>query len=182
MVLTNRKTGYGWIAIGLHWISAATVIGLFLLGLWMVDLDFYSPWYHDAPALHKSIGAVLILLTIFRLGWRLLNPRPEALSSHGAFTRMAAGTAHRLLYLLIFAIGISGYLISTAEGHALEVFGWLAIPAYPLGIDNQADIAGLVHYWLALALIGLAAIHALAALKHHFIDKDSTLKRILSAN
>ncbi|MOA52423.1 hypothetical protein D3C78_1757160 [compost metagenome] len=73
----------------------------------------------------------------------------------------------------------SGYLISTADGRGIEVFGWFTVPATLSGIDGQEDIAGVVHLWLAWGLIGMAALHALAALKHHFIDRDATLSQML---
>ena len=74
---------------------------------------------------------------------------------------------------------ITGYLISTADGRGIEVFELITIPAYGAIIENQEDIAGLVHKWLAYLLIALASLHALAALKHHFIDKDNTLNRMI---
>jgi len=86
---------------------------------------------------------------------------------------------HHALYLLVFLIGIRGYLISTADGRALSVFGWFEIPALVTSVDNLEDRAGDVHYLLAVALMILAGVHALAALKHHFIDRDATLTRML---
>jgi cytochrome b561 len=74
---------------------------------------------------------------------------------------------------------LSGYLISTADGRAVEVFGWFSIPATLSGLENQEDIAGEIHEWLAFTLIGLVMLHALAATKHHFINRDATLKRML---
>jgi cytochrome b561 len=114
-----------------------------------------------------------------RLLWRLLDPPPAPLPSHAAWERRAAGIAHRLLYLLLFAVMFSGYLISTADGRPLEVFGLFSIPAAVSGIENQEDIAGWVHLLLASSLVGLALLHALAALKHNFLDRDRTLLRML---
>jgi cytochrome b561 len=74
---------------------------------------------------------------------------------------------------------ISGYLISTAEGQPVSVFGWFEIPALLFGLPQQADIAGIVHLWLAWGVVIISALHALAALKHHFMDRDSTLVRML---
>lgn len=74
---------------------------------------------------------------------------------------------------------ISGYLISTEDGRPIAVFGWFSVPALGALFDNQADIAGLVHEYVAYSLITLALLHAVAALKHHFFDKDHTLKRML---
>jgi cytochrome b561 len=76
-------------------------------------------------------------------------------------------------------IPLSGYLISTADGRAIQVFDWFEVPALVTGIANQEDIAGAVHYWVAVALIALASLHGLAALKHHFLDRDGTLLRML---
>ena len=75
---------------------------------------------------------------------------------------------------------VSGYLISTADDRAIEVFGWFEIPATLTSIENQEDIAGEFHFYLALTLISLASAHALAAIKHHLIDKDNTLRRMMS--
>lgn len=74
---------------------------------------------------------------------------------------------------------ITGYLISTADGRGIDVFEIITIPAFGSIIENQEDIAGLIHKWLAYLLILLAALHAFAALKHHFIDKDNTLNRMI---
>ena len=82
------------------------------------------------------------------------------------------------MYILMFAIFISGYLISTADGRSVQVFNWFEIPASLHGIKNQEDIAGEIHFVLAVSLMILAVIHAAGALKHHFIDRDNTLKRI----
>lgn len=182
LALTNSSHRYGWISISLHWLIAMGVIGLFALGLWMVDLGFYSPWYHDAPAIHKSIGVLFVGLMLFRLVWKLANPKTKAVAGQSKSVIFLAHSVHALLYLLVFGLGLSGYFISTAEGQPIEVFNWFSIPAFPLGIENQADIAGEIHLYIALTLIGLASLHALAALKHHFWDKDVTLKRMLKPN
>jgi cytochrome b561 len=93
--------------------------------------------------------------------------------------RKAAHVVHLLLYILIFVSIASGYLISTADGRSIDLFGYLSIPAIVPGMQSQADIAGIVHWYVALALIVLTGLHTLAALKHHFIDRDQTLKKIL---
>lgn len=161
----------------LHWISALLVIGLFSLGLWMVDLSYYNDWYKTAPYIHKSVGLCLFALTLLRIVWKLFTKHPEIEGKKWEI--QAAKIAHIALYLLLFSIFISGYMISTADGRAIPVFNWFSVPGFGSFIENQEDIAGVVHYYLAFTLIGLAALHALAALKHHFIDKDNTLKKML---
>jgi len=175
----NSPLRFGLVSILLHWAVALTVFGLFGLGLWMGGLDYYSPWYRTAPDIHKGIGILLFLVMLLRLAWRLFSPPPGPLASHGPLVRLASRAGHGLLYLGLFALMIAGYLISTADGQPIEVFGWFQVPALVSGLPDQADVAGEAHELLAWALGGLAVLHALAALKHHFIDRDATLVRML---
>ncbi|MGE5154009.1 MAG: cytochrome b [Bdellovibrio bacteriovorus] len=176
-----RNTGqaYGIIAIALHWLVAIVVLGLFALGLWMVGLTYYDTWYRTAPSIHKGVGVLLFLVLVLRLLWRLANPNPAPEPTHSRFERLASSVVHGLLYLLLFGVMASGYLISTADGRAIDVFGLFQVPATLTGLPNQADLAGDIHLALAITVIVLAAVHALAALKHHFIDRDRTLLRML---
>ncbi len=178
MTWRNTNSQWGWLAIGFHWISVITVITLFSLGLWMVDLTYYDPWYKQGPFLHKSIGVILFLLTLLRLLWRYLSITPESLNVHASWQIKAAQVSHMLLYILLFSVMLSGYLISTADGRAVEVFNLFSIPASIYGIEKQEDIAGEIHFVLALVLVGISLIHAMAAIKHHFIDRDRTLRRM----
>lgn len=178
-MLRNTPAAYGLIAIGLHWLVALAVVAMFGLGLWMVELTYYDRWYRDAPALHKAVGVLLFVTVALRLAWRITQPRPAPLASHTPLERRAAALTHGLLYGLLFAVMLSGYLISTADGRAIDVFGWFSVPAAITGLPRQADLAGDVHLALAITLVSLAAVHALAALKHHFLDRDLTLRRML---
>ncbi len=179
MSLKNSSHRYGSVAKVLHWVVALAVIGLFGLGLYMTSLGYYDPWYHTAPDLHRGFGVVVALLLLFRLVWRQFNPRPQPEPNHKAWEVKAAEWVHRALYLLLFGIVISGYLISTADGRAIEVFGVVAIPSLTGSVANLEDYAGTLHLGLAIALMTLVGLHALAALKHHFVDRDRTLLRML---
>ena len=182
VMLLNTKSSYGLIAILLHWLSAFTVIGLFAVGFWMVDLTYYSEWYKTAPYLHKSIGLLLLFATFFRILWRLFTAKPESLTTHKSWEVKSSHVAHFVLYLLLVLIMLSGYLISTADDRGIWVFDWFEIPSLGAIIDDQAEVAGVIHQYAAYSLIGLVVLHAAGALKHHFIDKDSTLVRILKFN
>lgn len=179
MRLRNDTEYYGWISIALHWIAAVSIVGLFALGLWMTSLGYAHPWYNRAPEIHESIGVLLIVLMVLRLAWRWANPAPSFEPHMPAWEVLAARGAHLAMYALIFVVLASGYLIPTADGSWISVFGWFSAPPVELGVERQADRAGWVHYWGAWALIGLAAFHTLAALKHHFIEHDRTLKKML---
>lgn len=174
----NSFTNYGLVSILMHWLVALAVVGLFALGYWMVGLTYYSSWYRTAPDIHKSIGILLFALMVVRVVWRFVSKGPAPLQSHGRVTRLATKSGHGVLYLGLFAVMISGCLISTADGRPIAVFDWFEVPALITSIPRQEDIAGLVHEYLAWGLLIFSGLHALAALKHHFIDRDPTLKRM----
>ena len=177
MIWKNTNNGYGLMHIGLHWTVVAMIAFLLPLGLWMTGLDYYDPWYRKGPDLHRSIGVLLGLIMLVRIAWRLGNPRPAPLSPPGRELKLAHA-AHLLLYLLPLLLIVSGYLISTADGRAVDVFGLFEVPATLQGIEGQEDIAGDVHFILAMILLTVVALHAGAALRHHFILKDDTLRRM----
>jgi len=174
----NSHTHYGWVAVAFHWLMAPAIIGMFALGWWMRRLSYYDPWYRQGPEIHQSVGIILFVLLVARLVWRWANTAPAA-EPAPRWQQQAAGAAHWLLYLLLIAISITGYLISTADGRSIEVFNWFSVPATIQGLENQEDIAGSIHEWLAWTLIGLVLLHGLAAFKHHFINRDATLRKML---
>ena len=178
-MLRNTESDYAPVAVVLHWLTAIVIIGLFILGLWMVDLDYYNKWYKLAPDIHRSIGVLLAITVLLRLALNLLSPTPKPEPNIKPWEHVLARSMHGVLYLFIFAIAMTGYLISTADGRSVDVFGWFSVPATITGMENQEDLAGKLHYYFAVTILVLAGLHALAALKHHFIDRDNTLKRML---
>ena len=178
--LKNTTQSYGLVAIALHWLSAITIVGLFILGVWMTGLSYYDDWYKTGPDIHRSIGVLLFFALVFRLIWRAMNVAPEDEPGVPSWQARIAHGVHTLLYLMLFAMVVSGYLISTADGHSVDVFGWFEIPALiSLDVENLEDKAGDVHWYLALVMAGFVGLHALAAFKHHFINRDRTLKKML---
>ncbi|MFO7648121.1 cytochrome b [Halomonas sp. 3H] len=173
----NTRSGWGIVSIVLHWLSALTIVGLFALGWWMTGLGYFDSWYNLGPWWHRSIGILLLFATLLRLAWRFLNPTPA--SQGNRLERLAAHLGHVLLYGLLLVVLVSGYLISTARGRGISVFDWFEVPALISGLPNQESIAGEVHWYAALALMVLAGGHALAAFKHHFLDRHDTLTRMI---
>ncbi len=177
--LRNTPQTYGIVAIVLHWLMALAIIGLFGLGFYMVELTYYDPLYKTLPEIHKGIGILLVLVFLLRIVWRFANPRPEPVAGTTPMEERIAGIVHNLFYLLIAVIMFSGYLISTADGKPIEVFGLFSVSATITEIPEQEDRAGLVHEYLAYGLIALVVLHAAAALKHHLVNRDETLRRML---
>ncbi|MRI35489.1 cytochrome b [Endozoicomonas sp. OPT23] len=175
----NTQQGYGRITIMVHWLSALTVFSLFGVGLYMMSLSYYDPLYRTLPWWHKSFGLTLLAVTVFRIIWKAASPTPAALPEHGKWTVRLAKLGHSTLYLLLIAIMLTGYLISTADGRGIPFFGWFEVPAFFDGFEGQEDLAGELHFYLAWGLVIAAAGHGLAAIKHHLIDKDKTLTRMI---
>ncbi|EGR2220544.1 cytochrome b (plasmid) [Vibrio parahaemolyticus] len=161
----------------IHWFSALTVVGMFGSGLWMVDLSYYSEWYKTAPHWHKSIGIMLAAITIFRFLWKAFTKQPKTEGKKPEV--LLAKVAHFSIYLLLAALFVSGYLISTSDGRGIDIFNWFTLPGAGEIFSNQSDIAGRIHLYAAVSLIALSVLHALAAIKHHYIDKDNTLNKMI---
>ena len=178
MRLRDTTGGYGLVTRMAHWIVAVLFFFLFALGYWMVELDYYSPYYSSAPDLHKSLGILTLLLLVGRFIWVALNVHPS-MHELSRGERITAAIVQWSFYPLIVAICVSGYLISTSDGRAIDVFGLFSLPAILIDKD-MTDTAGLAHKWLAYLTTGLAALHTTAALKHHFWDRNSVLKRMVS--
>lgn len=175
----NSRHGYGIISIFLHWFMALGLIGLYFLGDYMVELDYYHPWYHDSLSLHKAIGILLAVFWLVRIGWTFLQTQPADLNAEHVWQNRFAHLAHVALYSLILLMIITGYLISTAKGEGISVFGWFEIPALLADNADRGELAGEIHEISTKLFMLLVIAHAAAALLHHFYYKDKTLLRML---
>lgn len=180
ILIRNNKTRYGLVTILLHWIMTILITGLFVLGEYMVDLDYYDQWYHVAPWWHKSIGVCVFILLLVRLSWIYSNISPESLRTYKVWEIIIAKVVHFLFYVLLLIICISGYFVSTAKGVGIEVFGWFDVPPATKLSDAQADIMGKTHEITTYVLVVLLILHVVATFKHHFFNRDITLVRMLN--
>lgn len=177
MVLRNTPTSYGATARTLHWATALLVAGLMSVGLYMTRLEF-SDWKVRVYSWHESVGVLVFALTILRLGWRLYSPAPP-LPPAPWIEHLAARASHGFLYAALFVQPILGWLGSNAFGFPIVWFGILPLPD-PFGKDEAIGRALLsAHSWLAYAMLAVLAVHAAAALYHHFVRKDRILARML---
>lgn len=165
-------------AIALHWLIAFGILASFSLGLYMTDLSL-SPTKLKLYSWHKWAGVTLFALIVFRLGWRLTHPAPALPDTMSPVLRRAANAAHWLLYGLMIAIPVSGWLMSSAKGFQTVWFGLVPLPDLLAKDGALGDTLKDVHEFLNFTLLGLVAIHSAAALKHHFIDRDTVLTRML---
>ena len=162
----------------LHWLVAIGMLGLVGLGWWMVGLSYYDAWYNRALELHKSIGIVLLALATLFVAWALWRRGPP-LPDMPRWQRIAAHATHGLLFLLMLALPLTGYLISTSAGAPVSVFGWFEVPGLISGGEPLRDFAIELHWYMGYGVLALVALHAGAALKHQLIDRDGLLRRML---
>jgi Cytochrome B561 len=169
---------YSALAIALHWLTLLLLIAGFTI-VWSLPDKLSTPNDFQLLGLHKSIGITILGLTLLRLLWRASHPAPAIPASTPLWQRRAAGLSHALLYLLLFAIPLAGWAMSSAGGHPVS---WLGLTTLPnLLAKNKALSHDLmtVHKTLAITLLVIVGIHVLAALKHHFVDRDNVLRRML---
>jgi cytochrome b561 len=176
MALRNTQLTYGALAKFFHWLIFILVAGLVIVGF--TAEEFAQPLKISLIGWHKIIGLLVLLFTLARLGWTLINPKPRLPDGAAVWERGAVFTVHSLLYLALFVMTISGWIMSTAAGKAPRLFGQsLPFPGIP--VDKAISALGWdIHSTAIWVLIGLVALHILAALKHHFIDKDNILRRM----
>ena len=171
-------TRYGRVAITLHWLLAIAILGSFSVGLYMHDLPL-SPQKLKLYSWHKWAGVTIFLFVVVRLVWRLSHRPPELPSGMPAWQRKVAAATHVLLYLLMFAVPITGWLMSSAKGFQTVYFGVLPLPDLLVKDADLGDLLQQVHKLLNFSMAALVVAHLGAALKHHFIDRDEVLARML---
>ena len=163
-------------AIALHWLLAVAIVSSFVLGLYMTGLPL-SPQRLRLYNWHKWAGMAILTLSTIRLLWRLTHRPPEDVAM-ASWQRHAAHATHTLLYLLFFAVPLVGWAYSSAAGFPVVVFGVLPLPDFVPADKALAEAIKPWHHRLAYMMAALVLAHVAAALKHHFVDRDTLLSRM----
>lgn len=164
----------------LHWLVALLVFTQFALG-WLAATWRLSPTKLDLFVWHKSIGMLVLVLVLLRLVWRLATPTPPLPAGMPAWERAAAHGSHVLLYVVMLGMPLSGWVVNSASGVPFKVFWRLPLPPITAVDRHVAEVASLVHFSLGLLLAAILLVHIGAALRHHFIQRDNVLTRMLPA-
>ena len=174
----NKVEKYNNTAIALHWLVALLIIVAFPLGLYMSDLQL-SPTKLQLFSYHKWMGITVLLLVVLRVIWRATHTPPALPDSISRLQQMASHIVHGLLYLLILAVPMSGWLMSSAKGFKTVYFGVLPLPDLVAKDKELGHLLTVVHQSLNYILLLLVVLHVAALIKHLFIDKDDILSRML---
>ena len=177
MPLRSDHHRWSTVAKTFHWVMALLILGNGALAFWMDGLKL-SMLKINMFAVHKSIGLTVLALFLLRLLWRSVDRRPpDEPAPH--WQKVIAHIVHGVLYLLIVAIPLSGWAFNSAHGFPLQYFKQFNLPALVEKNDELSQVLGAAHVYLFWFLLLVVAAHAGGALKHHFIDRDDTLRRML---
>lgn len=187
--MSAESMRYTRVAIALHWLIALAILGLFASGLWMVDAiqdKTQRAVAFDVYQIHKSVGLTVLVLSVIRLIWRLIHPAPALPDGMSGFERFAAKATHVAFYAFMIAMPLIGWAMVSASPFGLPtiVFGlfeWPHIGPIEALADKKPveDLAKSAHASLAYGGMALAALHIGAALKHHFVNRDGVLARMV---
>ncbi|MET3131035.1 cytochrome b561 [Oxalobacteraceae bacterium GrIS 1.11] len=166
-------------AILLHWLTALLIVGAFALGLIMTDIAGITPTKLKYYSWHKWLGVTVLGLACLRLLWRLANAPPPHPAGIPDWQKKAADAMHVMLYVLIFAVPLSGYFYTLSAGVPVLYLGLFKLPVLMGPNPELKPFLKEIHYVLTMTMAAAVAAHALAALKHHFVDRDTVLKRML---
>jgi len=177
--MNTNSNHYGYLSITFHWLLVVALLALYFSGDYMVTLDYYDSWYHRAPELHKAFGIVIGIFMLLRFLWNKSQGCLK-IESPGSMVNILAYAVHHLFYLLVLLLVITGYLVTTAKGQGIDVFGWFSVSATFAENTEVSELSGKLHDLIAIIFMILFITHTLAALYHHFIKRDNTLKSMLS--
>ena len=178
MTLRNTTLRWGAVAQFLHWLIVVLIITQATLALMAYELPLGMKKL-AMLARHKSIGITILGLAILRLAWRWTNPTPALPPTLKPYELQLARLTHALLYLLLFVLPLSGWMMSSARGFPVSWFGFFQLPDLVPKSKPLYEALILTHRVLACLLGALATLHAAAALKHHYMLKDDVLRRML---
>ena len=170
---------YTRVAVWLHWTVAVLIIAQLIGGIVMHKLPDSASFKYEAYQMHKSFGLVVLALAVFRLGWRLTHKAPPLPEGTKTWERTLARATHTAFYVLIIAVPLAGWLMISASPYPSEFFLVTGIVDLPGAGVLSADAWAETHEVMAFAIIGLLALHVAAALKHHFVDRDGVLARMV---
>ena len=180
MKVAHINSTYTGMAKAFHWLLALMIVVSFSVGLYMVDLPF-SPQRLKLYNWHKWAGVTILALSALRLLWRLYRPAPALPDTMPAWQKGASDITHIFLYVLFFAVPLTGWAYSSAAGFSIVWFGVLPLPDLVLKNRELAEFLKPFHWITAYTLAALVVVHIAAALKHHFIERDDVLQRMLPA-
>lgn len=177
MPFRNTTRSWGSLSKAFHWLIVLLIINQWLIAERADELKGLAKL--QALAWHKSFGMTVLMLAVLRLAWRLMNSTPELTTATKPWERVLANISHLLLYALIFAMPLTGWMMSSAKNYPVSWFRLFQFPDLVAPAEQTFHQMHDLHHLLFNVLVGVALLHVAGALKHHFIDRNDVLKRML---
>jgi cytochrome b561 len=182
-MMKDKKEKLGGLTVGLHWLVGLTTIVLLAVGMYMTEYEAGSLY-----SIHKSIGILIFFVILVRVGWRIKNGWPEPVDNYKYVERLLSKLVQWVLIIGTVVMPISGMVYSGASGYGFGIFGLELFatnpePANPANIivlnESVAKLGREIHWLASRIMIAGVLLHVSGALKHHLVDKDGTLRRML---
>lgn len=178
MALENTKETYGSVQILLHWTMALIIIGLLIVGIYMVNLPVGLQKI-KLYGIHKELGILILVMAFLRVAWRLSHLVPELPLHMPGWQKFLAKTTHLFLYVWMFAMPLTGWMSSSAYGFPVSFFGLFILPDLVSPHEDLAKVLTEIHHLLGFSFIALIGLHTSAAFYHLIIYKDNIFNRML---
>lgn len=177
-MLKNTVQKYGSVAKFFHWLIFLMMASSLYMGFVMVGMSM-SPDKFKLYGRHKSFGATILILAVLRLLWKMANVAPVLPSHMRPIEKFLAHAGHAMLYVLMIGMPMTGWLMSSASGFPVSVFGLFTLPDLIAPDKDVKDLLVMIHGWIAWVILAVVGLHILAALLHHFYYKDNVLRRMI---
>lgn len=178
MKIRNTQDEFGLVSKLLHWLIALVMISLIIIGWYTSGLDDETILYWRMLDLHITFGLGILVLFLIKVSWMLISPNPDYVASLASWERVTARIVHKLFLLAIVLIPLAGFMYIASDGEPINIYDMVEIP--DIGQFSKGVRSSLydVHMYAAYTCAVLIVLHIMAALKHHFIDMDDTLRRM----
>jgi len=177
-MIFNTPTRYGIVSKLLHWLIAPLILSLIAIGSYMTTLSDENPLYFRLLDLHQAIGLSVFCLFFVKVAWSLVTPNPGQLPTLAGWESLLARIVHGVLLFAMAAIPVFGYLFATGLGDEISIYDVFEIPSLTELNKAESEQVITIHVALAYGIGALIALHILAVVKHHVVDKNEILRRM----
>jgi len=177
--IRNSPTDYGLVSRSVHWLLAIAIVCLIPIGWYLTQLNNESVRYWRLLELHEMLGLCVFILFLFKLGWTFISPNPDAVPGLARWEQILARVVHSFFLFAFALLPVSGYIYVASGNDPIELYRLITLPALPSLTKPTAELIYTIHSYTAYTCAALVLVHFMAALKHHFADGNTVLKRML---
>jgi len=175
----NSPTRYGLVSRSLHWLLAIAIISLIPIGWYLTQLNNESVAYWRLLEVHETLGLCVLILFLLKVVWRFISPNPATAPGLAQWERSLARVVHGFFFYAFVLLPVSGYIYIASGNDPIELYRLITLPALPSLTKSTSEFIHSIHSYTAYTCAALVLVHVAAALKHHFADRNTVLKRMM---